>query len=46
MECSESKISDMYEDGSFLMDTTGERVGQINGLAVYEADFYSFGRAN
>jgi predicted ATP-dependent protease len=40
----ESKISDMYEDGSFLMDTTGERVGQINGLAVYEADFYSFGR--
>ncbi len=40
----ESKISDMYENGSFLMDTTGERVGQINGLAVYEADFYSFGR--
>src|SRR4030066_2302272 len=40
----ESKISDMYEDGTFLMDTTGERVGQINGLAVYEADFYSFGR--
>jgi lon-related putative ATP-dependent protease len=40
----ESKISDMYEDGTFLMDTTGERVGQINGLAVYEADFYAFGR--
>lgn len=40
----ESKISDMYEDGTFLMDTTGERVGQINGLAVYAADFYSFGR--
>jgi len=40
----ESKISEMYEDGSFLMDTEGERVGQINGLAVYEADFYSFGR--
>lgn len=40
----ESKISEMYEDGSFLMDTTGERVGQINGLAVYEADFYAFGR--
>ncbi|MCW8996959.1 MAG: AAA family ATPase, partial [Psychromonas sp.] len=40
----ESKISEMYEDGTFLMDTTGERIGQINGLAVYSADFYSFGR--
>jgi predicted ATP-dependent protease len=40
----ESKISEMYEDGTFLMDTTGERIGQINGLAVYEADFYAFGR--
>jgi ATP-dependent Lon protease len=40
----ESKISEMYDDGTFLMDTTGERVGQINGLAVYAADFYSFGR--
>ena len=27
-----------------LIDTEGERVGQINGLAVYGADFYSFGR--
>lgn len=40
----ESKISEMYEDGTFLMDTTSERIGQINGLAVYDADFYSFGR--
>ena len=40
----ESKISEMYEDGTFLMDTTEERVGQINGLAIYAADFYSFGR--
>jgi ATP-dependent Lon protease len=40
----ESKISEMYEEGTFLMDTTGNRIGQINGLAVYEADFYSFGR--
>ncbi len=40
----ESKISEMYEDGTYLMDTVGERVGQINGLAVYSADFYSFGR--
>jgi ATP-dependent Lon protease len=40
----EDKISEMYEDGTFLMDVKGERVGQVNGLAVYEADFYSFGR--
>jgi len=40
----ESKISEMYEDKSFLMDVTGERCGQINGLAIYSADFYSFGR--
>ena len=40
----ESKISEMYEDKTFLMDVTGERCGQINGLAIYSADFYSFGR--
>lgn len=40
----ESKISEMFENESLLMDVTGERVGQINGLAVYSADFYSFGR--
>ncbi len=40
----ESKISEMYEDKSLLMDVTGERCGQINGLAIYSADFYSFGR--
>ncbi|MCK7523608.1 MAG: hypothetical protein MZV64_41210 [Ignavibacteriales bacterium] len=28
----------------FLLDTDGERVGQINGLAIYGADFYSFAR--
>ncbi len=40
----ESKINDMIEEGTVLIDTTGERIGQINGLAVYDADFYSFGR--
>jgi len=40
----ESKISEMYEDKTFLMDVTGERCGQINALAIYSADFYSFGR--
>src|SRR5690554_134346 len=40
----ESKINDMIEENTLLIDTEGERVGQINGLAVYGADYYSFGR--
>ena len=41
---SESKISDMINENVILIDTEGERVGQINGLAVYGSDFYSFGK--
>ena len=40
----ESKIDDMLNDQMILLDTEGERVGQINGLAVYSTDYYSFGR--
>ncbi len=40
----ESKIDDMIKRETLLIDTDGERIGQINGLAVYDADFYSFGR--
>jgi len=40
----ESKISDMIEENSILIDTEGERIGQINGLAVYGNDAHSFGR--
>lgn len=40
----ESKITDMIDEESLLIDTEGERIGQINGLAIYGADFYSFGR--
>ena len=40
----ESKINDTIEEGMILIDTGGERIGQVNGLAVYDADFYSFGR--
>lgn len=40
----EDKITEMFENETLLIDTTGERIGQINGLAVYDADFYSFGR--
>ena len=40
----ESKVSDMISSDMILLDTEGRRVGQVNGLAVYNADFYSFGR--
>jgi lon-related putative ATP-dependent protease len=40
----ESKVNDMFEDGTMMIDTTGTRVGQINGLAVYGGDRYSFGK--
>ncbi|MFZ1519847.1 MAG: AAA family ATPase [Ignavibacteriaceae bacterium] len=40
----EDKVTEMFENKTLLVDTDGERIGQINGLAVYNADFYSFGR--
>ncbi len=40
----ESKINDMIEENTVLIDVEGQRIGQINGLAVYGADYYSFGR--
>ncbi len=40
----ESKIDDMLQEKMILLDTEGERIGQINGLAVYSTDYYSFGR--
>ena len=40
----EEKVTEMFKDNTLLIDTKGERIGQINGLAVYNADFYSFGR--
>jgi ATP-dependent Lon protease len=40
----EEKIQEMIEDGVILLDTKGKKVGQINGLAVYDLGDYSFGR--
>lgn len=40
----EDKLTEMIEEKMVLLDTDGERVGQINGLAIYSADFYSFAR--
>ena len=40
----ETKIQEMYDNNTILVDTSGARVGQINGLAVYGDGEYSFGR--
>lgn len=40
----EERIGEMISDGSLLLDVTGEKVGQINGLAVYDLGDFSFGR--
>ncbi|MDA1271341.1 MAG: AAA family ATPase [Chloroflexi bacterium] len=40
----EERLMEMVADGSLLLDVTGEEVGQINGLAVYDLGDFSFGR--
>ena len=40
----ESKLSEMINDGTILIDTENSRVGTINGLAVYESGKYAFGK--
>ena len=39
----ESKVNEMITEKMVLIDVDGKRIGQINGLAVFDADFYSFG---
>jgi len=39
----EEKIQEMIERGSLLIDTDGESVGQVNGLAVVNLGDYMFG---
>jgi len=40
----EDKIKEMISKGVILVDVTGERVGQVNGLTIYEIGDYRFGR--
>jgi len=40
----ESKIQEMIEKNVLLIDVTGERVGQVNGLSVYDMGSYAFGK--
>lgn len=37
-------IKELFEEGQYLIDTQGEKVGQINGLTIYENDIYSYGK--
>ncbi len=40
----ETKIREMIEEGSLLIDTSGSRMGQVNGLSVLEIGGYAFGK--
>src|SRR5580692_2605009 len=40
----ETKIREMIEQNLLFIDTTGERVGQVNGLSVMEIGGYAFGK--
>jgi len=40
----ETKIREMIEQKLLLIDTAGERVGQVNGLSVLEIGGYAFGK--
>ena len=40
----EDKIKELIAKGIIFVDVTGERVGQVNGLTIYEMGDYRFGR--
>lgn len=40
----ESRVQDMFEDGTIFIDTDGEKIGQVNGLTVLSIGDYSFGK--
>ena len=40
----EDKIQEMIDDGMIMIDSDGAKVGQVNGLSVYDMGEYSFGK--
>ena len=40
----DEKYTEMIQEGTLLIDTEGEKVGQINGLTVMSIGDYSFGK--
>lgn len=42
----EEKLQELFKDGTLIIETSGWKVGEINGLAVMDSGQYSFGRPN
>jgi lon-related putative ATP-dependent protease len=40
----EDKIQEMIKDGTIMIDTEGQKIGQVNGLSVLSLGDYTFGR--
>jgi ATP-dependent Lon protease len=40
----EEKIQEMILEGSIFIDTDGAKVGQVNGLSIYQMGEYEFGK--
>ena len=40
----EQKLQQLLAEGTILLDLTGEKVGQVNGLSVIDSGDYAFGR--
>ncbi|HKW15648.1 MAG TPA: AAA family ATPase [Candidatus Krumholzibacteria bacterium] len=40
----EDKVQELFEEGTILIDVSGSKIGQINGLAVYDVGDFAFGR--
>ena len=41
----EERMRELTAEGTLIVETAGERVGQVNGLAVHDMGDYSFGNA-
>ncbi len=42
----QERINEMIEKGTIIIDTEGEKVGQVNGLAVISLGDFDFGKPN
>ncbi len=40
----EERLRELMEEGTLIVETSGEKVGQVNGLAVLELGDYGFGK--